>query len=97
MSRNLAPVLIGRLGSLVVTRSVRARTHAAGGIGRSGNSAISGVPLGSANPSTLSDPRRHRYASRIPPLGEAQNSISWHHARWAPVDFPAIKQMCDAQ
>jgi len=44
MSRNLAPVLIGRLGSLVVTRSVRARTHAAGGIGRSGNSAISGVP-----------------------------------------------------
>jgi hypothetical protein len=69
MSRNLALVLIGLLGSLVAPASVYAQLTPPAGSAGEGNSAISGVPFGPANPSVLSDPSGIGNASRIPPLG----------------------------
>jgi len=56
MSRNLALVLIGLLGSLVAPASAYAQLTPPAGSAGAGNSAISGVPFGPANPSVLSDP-----------------------------------------
>jgi hypothetical protein len=53
MSRNLALVLIGLLGSLVAPASVYAQLTPPAGSAGAGNSAISGVPFGPANPSVL--------------------------------------------
>jgi hypothetical protein len=69
MSRNLALVLIGLLGSLDAPASVYAQLTPPAGSAGAGNSAISGVPFGPANPSVLSDPSGIGNASRIPPLG----------------------------
>ena len=70
MSRNLALVLIGLLGSLVAPASAYAQLTPPAGSAGAGNSAISGVPFGPANPSVLSDPSGIGNASRIPPLGK---------------------------
>ena len=69
MSRNLPLVLILLLGSLVAPASAYAQLTPLAGSAGAGNSAISGVPFGPANPSVLSDPSGIGNASRIPPLG----------------------------
>ena len=68
MSGNSAVVLALVLGSLVVaTPAVAQLTPPAGSAG-AGNSPISGVPFGPANPRALSDPSGFGNAARIPPL-----------------------------
>jgi hypothetical protein len=69
MSRNSPLVLIVLLGSLVAPASAYAQLTPPAGSAGAGNSAISGVPFGPANPSVLSDPSGIGNASRIPPLG----------------------------
>jgi hypothetical protein len=69
MSRNSLPVLILLLGSLAAPASAYAQLTPPAGSAGAGNSAISGVPFGPANPSVLSDPSGIGNASRIPPLG----------------------------
>jgi hypothetical protein len=69
MPRNFALVLIGLLGSLAAPASAYAQLTPPAGSAGAGNSAISGVPFGPANPSVLSDPSGIGNASRIPPLG----------------------------
>jgi hypothetical protein len=75
MSCHLAVVLTLSLGSLIVAPNTHAQsvtlaqlTPPAGSAG-AGNSPISGVPFGPANPSVLSDPSGIGNASRLPPLG----------------------------
>jgi hypothetical protein len=69
MSRNSPLVLVLLLGSLVAPASAYAQLTPPAGSAGAGNSAISGVPFGPANPSVLSDPSGIGNASRIPPLG----------------------------
>jgi hypothetical protein len=69
MSRNLALVLIGLLGSMIAPASAYAQLTPPAGSAGAGNSPISGVPFGPANPSVLSDPSGIGNASKIPPLG----------------------------
>ena len=69
MSRNSPLVLILLLGSLVAPASTYAQLTPPAGSAGAGNSAISGVPFGPANPSVLSDPSGIGNASRIPPVG----------------------------
>jgi hypothetical protein len=69
MSCNLPPVLILLLGSLIAPASAYAQLTPPAGSAGAGNSAISGVPFGPANPSVLSDPSGIGNASKIPPLG----------------------------
>jgi hypothetical protein len=69
MSRNSALVLALALGSLIVSTQAFAQLTPPAGSAGAGNSAISGVPFGPANPSVLSDPSGIGNASRIPPLG----------------------------
>jgi len=69
MSRNSPLVLILLLGSLVAPASLYAQLTPPAGSAGAGNSAISGVPFGPANPSVLSDPSGIGNASRIPPVG----------------------------
>jgi hypothetical protein len=68
MSRNLPSALIV-LASLVAPVSVYAQLTPPAGSAGAGNSPISGVPFGPANPSVLSDPSGIGNASRVPPLG----------------------------
>jgi hypothetical protein len=69
MSRNSALVLALVLGSLLVPAQAFAQLTPPAGSAGAGNSAISGVPFGPANPRVLSDPSGIGNASRIPPLG----------------------------
>jgi hypothetical protein len=69
MSRNLAFVLIGLLGGMVAPASAYAQLTPPAGSAGAGNSPISGVPFGPANPRVLSDPSGIGNASTIPPLG----------------------------
>jgi hypothetical protein len=69
MSCNSTLVLILLLGSLVAPASAYAQLTPPAGSAGAGNSAISGVPFGPANPRVLSDPSGIGNASRIPPLG----------------------------
>ena len=66
MSRNSALVLALALGSLIVPAQAQL-TPPAGSAG-AGNSPISGVPFGPANPRVLSDPSGIGNASSVPPL-----------------------------
>jgi len=75
MSSNSAIVLTLLLGSLIASPKTLAQgvmlaqlTPPAGSAG-AGNSPISGVPFGPANPRVLSDPSGIGNASRLPPLG----------------------------
>jgi hypothetical protein len=71
MSRNSPLVLILLLlSSLVAPASAYAQLTPPAGSAGAGNSAISGVPFGPANPSVLSDPSGIGNASRMPPLGK---------------------------
>ena len=66
MSR-LSLVLI-LLGSLVASAGAYAQLVPTAGTAGAGNTPISGVPFGPANPSVLSDPSGTLNASRMPPL-----------------------------
>jgi len=68
MSRNSALVLAVALGSLIVPAQAFAQLTPPAGSAGAGNSPISGVPFGPANPRALSDPSGIGNASRIPPL-----------------------------
>ena len=67
MSRKSALVLLLLLGG--APGGAHAQLTPPAGSAGAGNSAISGVPFGPANPSVLSDPSGIGNASRIPPLG----------------------------
>ncbi len=56
MSRNSALVLVLALGSLILPAQAFAQLTPPAGSAGAGNSAISGVPFGPANPRVLSDP-----------------------------------------
>ncbi|MDI1267257.1 MAG: hypothetical protein PS018_28750 [bacterium] len=66
MSRNSVLAVVVALG-LVAPATAFAQVPLAGSAG-AGNSAISGVPFGPANPSVLSDPSGIGNASRMPAL-----------------------------
>jgi hypothetical protein len=68
MFRNSALVLALALGSLIVPAQAFAQLTPPAGSAGAGNSPISGVPFGPANPRALSDPSGIGNASRIPPL-----------------------------
>lgn len=67
MSRKSALVLLLLLGG--ASGGLHAQLTPPAGSAGAGNSAISGVPFGPANPRVLSDPSGIGNASRIPPLG----------------------------
>src|SRR5947208_17155586 len=68
MSRNPALVLLVALALIAPAKAFAQLTPPAGSAG-AGNSPISGVPFGPANPRALSDPSGIGNASRVPPLG----------------------------
>jgi hypothetical protein len=68
MSRNSALVLALTLGSLTVSTQAFAQLTPPAGSAGAGNSPISGVPFGPANPRALSDPSGIGNASTVPPL-----------------------------
>ncbi|WP_036055024.1 hypothetical protein [Bradyrhizobium sp. URHD0069] len=68
MSRNSALVLVLALGSLIVPAQAFAQLTPPAGSAGAGNSAISGVPFGPANPRVLSDPSGIGNAALVPPL-----------------------------
>jgi hypothetical protein len=69
MSHNsFALVLVLALGSLILPAQAFAQLTPPAGSAGAGNSAISGVPFGPANPRVLSDPSGIGNASLIPPL-----------------------------
>ena len=68
MPRNSALVLVLALGGLVVPAQAFAQLTPPAGSAGAGNTPISGVPFGPANPRALSDPSGIGNASRIPPL-----------------------------
>ena len=67
MSRNSTLVLFAALALFAPATAFAQLVPPAGSAG-AGNSAISGVPFGPANPRALSDPSGIGNASRIPPL-----------------------------
>ena len=67
MSRNPALVLFVALALIAPARAFAQLTPPAGSAG-AGNSPISGVPFGPANPRSLSDPSGIGNAGNIPPL-----------------------------
>jgi hypothetical protein len=67
MSRNPALVLFMALALIAPAKAFAQLTPPAGSAG-AGNSAISGVPFGPANPRALSDPSGIGNAASIPPL-----------------------------
>ena len=68
MSRNCALVLALALGSLILPAQAFAQLTPPAGSAGAGNSPISGVPFGPANPRVLSDPSGIGNASLVPPL-----------------------------
>jgi hypothetical protein len=68
MFRNSALVFALTLGSLILPAQAFAQLTPPAGSAGAGNSAISGVPFGPANPRVLSDPSGIGNASLIPPL-----------------------------
>jgi hypothetical protein len=69
MFRKSVLVLVVLLGSLVAPGSAYAQLTPPAGSAGAGNSPISGVPFGPANPRVLSDPSGIDNASGVPPLG----------------------------
>jgi len=68
MFRNSMLVLVLLLGSLVAPGNAYAQLTPPAGSAGAGNSPISGVPFGPANPRVLSDPSGIGNASSVPPL-----------------------------
>jgi hypothetical protein len=69
MLRNSVLVLVLLIGGLVAPGSAYAQLTPPAGSAGAGNSPISGVPFGPANPRVLSDPSGIGNASSVPPLG----------------------------
>ena len=69
MSGHSALVRFAVLVSLIVPGSAFAQFPPPAGSAGAGNSAISGIPYGPANPSVVGDPSGIGNASRIPPPG----------------------------
>lgn len=69
MSGHSALVGFAVLVSLIMPGSVLAQFPPPAGSAGAGNSAISGIPYGPANPSSVGDPSGIGNASRIPPPG----------------------------
>ena len=69
MSRCSALVVALLLGNLAAPASVYGQLTPPAGSAGAGNSPISGVPFGPANPRALSDPSGIGNASNVPPLG----------------------------
>jgi hypothetical protein len=69
MSGLLALVRFLLLGTLMMPAVAFAQFPPPAGSAGAGNSAISGIPYGPANPSSVGDPSGIGNASRIPPLG----------------------------
>jgi hypothetical protein len=69
MPRTSALVLIALLASLLAPASAYAQLTPPAGSAGAGNSPISGIPFGPANPRALSDPSGIGNASSLPPLG----------------------------
>jgi hypothetical protein len=69
MSRPAALVLVLALAGAIMPAEAFAQLTPPAGTPGAGNSAISGIPFSSANPSVLSDPSGFGNASRMPPLG----------------------------
>jgi hypothetical protein len=69
MSGHSALVRFLVLVSLIVPGSASAQFPPPAGSAGAGNSAISGIPYGPANPSVVGDPSGIGNASRMPPLG----------------------------
>jgi hypothetical protein len=69
MSRHSALVGFAMLVSLIAPGSASAQFPPPAGSAGAGNSAISGIPYGPANPSVVGDPSGIGNASRIPPPG----------------------------
>jgi hypothetical protein len=69
MARHSALVRLALLGSLMMPAGAFAQFPPPAGSVGAGNSAISGIPYGPANPSVIGDPSGIGNASRIPPLG----------------------------
>ena len=67
MSRNPALILFVALALIVPAKAFAQLTPPAGSAG-AGNSSISGVPFGPANPRALSDPSGIGNAASVPPL-----------------------------
>jgi hypothetical protein len=61
-------LVLALLGSLIVPGRAFAQLTPPAGSAGAGNSAISGVPFGPANPRSLSDPSGIGNASAVPPL-----------------------------
>jgi hypothetical protein len=68
MSRNSMLVVVLLLGSLVAPGRAYAQLTPPAGSAGAGNSPISGVPFGPANPRVLSDPAGLGNAASVPPL-----------------------------
>jgi hypothetical protein len=69
MPRSLALVRIVLFVSLMMPGFALAQFPPPAGSAGAGNSAISGIPYGPANPSVIGDPSGIGNASRMPPLG----------------------------
>ena len=69
MTRNSAAALVLLFSLIAFPRTSLAQLTPPAGSAGAGNSPISGVPFGPANPSSLSDPSGIGNASRMPPLG----------------------------
>jgi hypothetical protein len=98
MSRNPALVLLVALGLIAPATAFAQLTPPAGSAG-AGNSSISGVPFGPANPRALSDPSGIGNASNIPPLRAnppapptSYGSVDAPRARVAPSPYPGASQ-----
>ena len=98
MSRNPALVLLVALGLIAPATAFAQLTPPAGSAG-AGNSSISGVPFGPANPRALSDPSGIGNASNIPPLRPnppapptSYGSVDAPRTRVAPSPYPGASQ-----
>ena len=69
MSGRTVLIRFAVLVSLIATGSASAQFPPPAGSAGAGNSAISGIPYGPANPSVVGDPSGIGNASRIPPVG----------------------------
>ena len=69
MSRSSAFVCFALFVSLLMPGRALAQFPPPAGSAGAGNSAISGIPYGPANPSVIGDPSGIGNASRMPPLG----------------------------
>jgi len=69
MSGHSALVRFAVLASLILPGSALAQFPPPAGSAGAGNSAISGIPYGPANPAVVGDPSGIGNASRIPPVG----------------------------